>query len=867
MKIFKQKTGLIILLCAAAITAGCGGGRGGSSKNTDYIASSKEGAPWKDETAIRETLAAGNFDAAERMAKKRLETAPADPAAYYLLAKSQLGKKDILQAVKNLENAVKLQPDNKSYKDELYNSMLELSEKQMSQGMFGDAFKNAKIVRAAGFAPENSDITAIKAAAGLAARQIAMKNDNDAEETLRDLSALTEGNPEAQSMLANFLAERDRIFEAERIIKTAYQQHPNNRLANETYALIATQKGDSAKAALLATQGLEKFPESEVFKKLTGQTGTAAPMVTLEPLEEKETLEDLEKNLAYYKTIGNDSMQLKTLEKIAAYYPEKQETYLALADVSDRMGLADKAGAAISKYLEQNPESQEGKLILVRTLYQKGEYDKATAIIEALENTYPNKNAILSEKAQIFARTGKFNEAKNIWADILKDDPGNSEVLFNYAQLEMESGHAREAGQYFKKAMVNNPFNNKYRYFAGLNMMQLGQKRQAMEMWNSARAVLNTEDPYSRRILAIIGEAPAEEETPFPQSSGQLIPSTSHANTLTETGTSYQQSGVVISPSSQRTGLADPYYEALQNARTGNFEAAIPLFREALLNNPQDLNALMNLGQVYTATGNRFAAAALYAKALKVEPKNIYALKFLANAYSEIGMHTYASEVTSKAVVIYPEELDNFPQYSQNAPIINESRSFAPLAEAMLQENMLEEASKIIVEGIKADSSNLSLYTLLGDFYSKTAQYSQAKKAYESVISRDPQNPRPYIRLADLYSAINNKKEAAKQLRAASQVNFLNPDTMFEIADKFAALGYAKDSLIMLNTLKTMNLTSKHVLMLDERLGTDTKKSLEEKEEAERALLEAAEAEKLLLEAAEAGQTLPDTADTAAKNL
>jgi tetratricopeptide (TPR) repeat protein len=386
----------------------------------------------------------------------------------------------------------------------------------------------------------------------------------------------------------------------------------------------------------------------------------------------------------------------------------------------------------------------------------------------------------------------------------------------------MESGKHQEAQEYFEKAIRKEPFNHKYRYFAGINLIQSGLKEQAHALWASARSSLNSEDPYSARILRALGE----DKIANAGNSGLLAPppviGEPAAASTTPAPQVYVPSGII-----EESAVDNDYEHALEFARAGMFNEAIMYFRQVIRKNPNHFNALMNLGKVYTASGKHEVACANYLKALKIDPRNIYALRALANGYSEIGMHSLAAEITEQVRLSNPDQLVNFPKYAQRNPR-NNPRAYEPLAGAMLDEGLSAEALAVVNTGIAQQNDNNSLYLLQGDVYKSQGQYETALDAYKTALTREPQSPQPYIRMGDLFITAGQLTSAADEYHKALKAGFIDPDSMFVIADRFRQIGREIDSKRVLGQLKGMNLNQDQLKKLDERLGTNLASQPEE---------------------------------------
>ncbi|MBF0456983.1 MAG: tetratricopeptide repeat protein [Nitrospirae bacterium] len=92
--------------------------------------------------------------------------------------------------------------------------------------------------------------------------------------------------------------------------------------------------------------------------------------------------------------------------------------------------------------------------------------------------------------------------------------------------------------------------------------------------------------------------------------------------------------------------------EALIAYQKGNYKATIVILKKHLMKNPNDYEALLNLGAVYLMEGQPDKAIAAYNKALEINPNDYEASSNLGALYSSTGEHDKAIEACNKALEI-----------------------------------------------------------------------------------------------------------------------------------------------------------------------------------------------------------------------
>ncbi|MDD3145816.1 MAG: tetratricopeptide repeat protein [Candidatus Riflebacteria bacterium] len=810
---------------ATAIIATSMGGCGGKKKTNPVATKTatvmetdgeNSYSKWKENTRVRAAIDSQDFETAISLSAARIDEDPGDARAHFLLGQALLEKGELIKAQKSLAAAVKLSPEDLNFSRELNRCRAAIADAAIDKDLPSEAIEILKQLLDEGYQPAQTTKKLTKVYSRTGLKLIENGNHEEAETLLREAANVLPDEPEIKVGLANLLISKDRLMEAERILKALQETSPNNEESMIAYARLLHRMGEVDRAQQLVEKVLTIAPGNPDALALKSAFGKDVPLITVARMPETDlNLDVLQKKLKTQEQTGNLAEQKELLETITATFPGEDNAFFKLSSVCERLGQIDTATTHIEKYLQTRPDDARGQLQYARCLYQKGNHDKALEIIDRLEPTYPDKLEILSERGQVMARTGNFAQARVHWKQILNDDPEHTITLFNFGQLEMESGNHEEAAGYFEKAIRREPFNNKFRYFAGLNLIQGGQKDKAGALWEASKASLNAHDPYAARILKALGE---ETQAVAPQNLSLSAPppllnsQPSDPQNLAET--------VIIPGHVINESPADPDYErALEYARGGLFNEAIQSFKAVLTHDPDNFNALMNLGKVYTAKGQHHQATALFLKALKLDAKNIYALRALANNYSEIGMHGLAAQITDQVRVTNPSQVEGFPRYSQTS-LKNDPRSIEPLVEALLAEGLNSEALAVVQNGLTQQNELTVLHLLQGDVFKQMGQYEQALESYRNALNHDTQSPAPFIRIGDLFLASGQATAAVEEYHKALKTSFIEPDNMFIISDRFRQIGREADAKVVLGRIKGMNLNQEQLQKLDQRLGT-----------------------------------------------
>lgn len=813
----------ITFLIAAAIVSTTLGGCSGRKKNpvspvsSSSSASKSDYSSWGKSVEALTALENKEYDTVESLSRKRISDKPDDANAHFLLGQALMGQKNYRAAKKSLETACSLVPDNLNYSREYCKAVESLAKEAVDKKEYTDAISLYKKLLEKDYEPTKTESALSDIYIASAKNMIDSGNSSDAEIVLTEGANLLRKNTDLRLELANLYINDDRLMEAERLLKRLVNSNPDNSECMIAYAKLLQKMGDVNEAAEMANKALGIDPNNNEAQALKGNLDGDMPAIIFSPIDTANlSIEAINERIKFFEKSGNLAEEKKLLEYCTDNYPDENGAFYKLAEVNEKLGNIDEALKAIEKYNSSVPDSQEGMFLYAKCLNQKGQCDQALAILNKIESSYSDKLSIMNEKGQSLARKGDFAGATEIWKSVLTQNPSNADALFYLGQLSSESGKLEEASQYYESAIKQQPFNNKFKYFAGLNYIQSGKKDKAANLWSLSKSGLNPSDPYASRILRAMGEDP---ELNAPVIAGNnSIPSVSAEDANARVITIDNSNPLL--PHEVGEMPSPDYYQGLEYARSGNFVEAEKIFRQVIANEPNNFNALMNLGKIYTATSKPNIAAAIFLKALKIDSRNIHALRAVANSYSEVGMHSLASQISEQVKSNYPDQFQDFPEY-ENKAIKNDPRAIEPMAKALLQEGLYNEALAVVQGAISEQSENNNLYLLQGDIYKEMKIFDLAMDSYRQVQNADQQSPYSYIKMGDLYLAASQPNQALTEYKKAMNTTFIDPDSMFYISDRYAQMGRLNDSRSILGKLKTMNLNMEQVRKLDQRLGTN----------------------------------------------
>ena len=796
-------------------------GCGGSKKKTNPVSTNIETSDqdketftsWKSNSKIRIAMDNQDYDEAENLALEQLRENPRDGRAHFFLGKVFLLKNLPEKAEKSLMTAVELEPQNRSFLRSLSDARIALADRALANGLPGEAVNLLKKAMIKNYKSRQINEKLARSYILTAANLERDGNNTEAESLLNEAIGILPDQPEIRAKYADLLIDSGRLMEAERLLKRLVETNPSFEPGMLSYAKLLLRMGEVSASEKMVNSVLELAPGNQEALKLRNQLNQNIPIISTPEVNMAMDSESVKEQLKSLEQSGNYDQQMALLKKFVSLNPDQAWAKFELSQLTLKQGNVEGAKSLVDEFLALEPNSIDGLMLKARVLHQSGDLNEALNMLMELENLHGDKLEVLNQIGQVYAKMGKFDQAKNVWQKILDLDPNHSETLFSFGQLEMELGQHKVAQKYFEQAIHKEPFNPKFRYFAGSNLMQSGLKSEALALWESGKMYLNPEDPYGKRILLTLGE----------KSSDGLSSSPPPLSDMNGSIPSVQEEELPLVPASviEEAPTSSTYDNALQYARGGFFNEAIEGFHEVLKSDPNNFNAIMNLGKVLTATGKNSDACAYYLKAMKIDPTNIHAQRALANSYSEQGLHNFAAEITDQVRRTAPNQLQGFPRYRENHGILrNNPRAFRPLAKSFIDAGLTQEALAVVQTGRAELPESSELFLLEGEIFKSLNQFEQSLVSFKKAQEKDPQNPEPFVKIGDLYKVAGQPSQAIKEYQKALKAGFIDADTMFEIVDRFNELGREADARRVLGRLKGMNLNQKQIAKLEQHLGT-----------------------------------------------
>jgi len=219
--------------------------------------------------------------------------------------------------------------------------------------------------------------------------------------------------------------------------------------------------------------------------------------------------------------------------------------------------------------------------------------------------------------------------------------------------------------------------------------------------------------------------------------------------------------------------------EALARVESGDYQTAIRLYQQAMRLTPQYAYLPYNLGLVFQRLNRRKDAEVSYRKAIAIAPES-------ADAYNALGTLKASDGKAAEAEKDYRDALQRNPN------LLAARHNLALLLAS--DKNRQSQAIELWRENLRRSPdylpSRLSLAETLADSGDRTGAIEQ----YRQVLAAKPSYAGARVALADLLAKSGDADGAIQELREASQTNPQNAAVLEQIGDIEAARGRSAEA-------------------------------------------------------------------------
>jgi tetratricopeptide (TPR) repeat protein len=415
-------------------------------------------------------LLAGKFAEAKTFALRALAKNDKDKEvrARVLLGHATAGLKDVDSAIKEFEEAIRLDPQQSGIYTGLAGLMADAGDREAAERIYKQAIA--------------ADGGSMPARLALAQFYWAATRIADAEVVLKAAHEVKPADPQVNVMLGLFYQATRRVPEAEPYLQAAAQDNPRLKLLLADYYLARNRYPDAV--AVLKPLSSERSVGAQVGMRLAGiaqlqghgddAVSLIDEAIKLDPrsapalaaksdiLRQQNRLDEattvVEAALAanpnsaevhfvrgrVLQARGSLQQAEKAFERVLELNPRAAAARLELARMSVRAG-SDKAVPLAQDAAAAEPRSLDAQLTLTRAWLVKGEYDKAQERLEQLLRAVPNAAAVHAQLGTLFLAKKTPIAARNAYMRALELDSMQLEAAQGLTRLDFAAGKNVEA--------------------------------------------------------------------------------------------------------------------------------------------------------------------------------------------------------------------------------------------------------------------------------------------------------------------------------------------------------------------------------------------------------------------------------------
>lgn len=393
-------------------------------------------------------LMAGQFEDAQARADKALAVDAKSVDALILRANALAGLKKMDEALKQAEEAVRADPSKGTAYSAVGALRLMRGERAKAESLFREAVER--------------DAKSVPAKLALAQFLWATGRRNEAEAQMKAVIELEPQNVLAHRGLALFALESGRIGEAEPHVKALANAMPNGQLVLADYYL---NSGRSAEAVPIldraASPGSSTFVGAKLrlaaMARAKGETAEAA-MVVGQALEKEpsnpEALVMKAALLAEQKKLGE---AISTARVAAESNPGSAVAHFALGRLQGQHGDFDEAIKSFTKVVQLNPQVVAADLALSQLHLALRHLPDAESFARSAMTKAPNLLDARLALAKVQLAKGNSGEAEPILRDIVARAPKSAVAHAQLGRLELAKKNGKAARAAFERALTLSP--------------------------------------------------------------------------------------------------------------------------------------------------------------------------------------------------------------------------------------------------------------------------------------------------------------------------------------------------------------------------------------------------------------------------
>ena len=389
--------------------------------------------------------------------------------------------------------------------------------------------------------------------------------------------------------------------------------------------------------------------------------------------------------------------------------PESVRGYIALAEVTERMGDAPGAEAVLRDGLAVHPDDLALFGALARSRRERGDRVGEIGIYREVLEAHEDHHATLLAMAEAQIALGQEEEANATLERIETAHPGDLRTLLQLGFRSFEAGDYEAAEHRFGRALAQQPEQHEVAYFLGVVQRRMGKDAEAIQT---------------------LDRIPADHER--------------YADGRVQVAGIYEQNGDFAGAQLEveRAREVEPsrpldLYAASLRAQGGDVAGAIAFLEEMLDESPEDAEVLYNIGVIHGEAKNVDEAIRYMRIVLGLNPDHASALNYVGYTFAERGENLDEAEaMIERALELRPED----GYITDSLGWVYYMRARPLLAEGNLQEAhlWLGRAIDELERAAELTGGDPVISEHLGDVHLALGDKQRALEYYEEAMRLEP---------------------------------------------------------------------------------------------------------------------------------
>jgi tetratricopeptide (TPR) repeat protein len=632
-------------------------------------------------------LLSGQFVKAKERAEKVLTADAKNVRARVLLGNATAGLKDIDTAIKEFEEALRLDPQQSGIYTGLATLKATAGDRESAERIFKQAIE--------------ADPQSALAKLALAQFYWSGERLEDAERLMKEAHTLQSHDPQVNLTLALFYQATHRPAEAEPFLREAASGSDDRRvtLMLADYYMAHNRRPDATKLLepLAADKrwGVMANIRLAALAQLDGRPADALAIIDRAVAIEPNNSSALAAKSELLRQQNNLDEAVKVADAAVAANSQSAEAQLVRGRVLRAKGSVEKAEEAFNEALrlnpragaarvelaqlrigsrandavavaeeaaKANPENLDARMTLARALTQKREFDKAQVILDELVRTAPRMPAVHAQMGALLTVKRDLPGARAAFNRALELDPVRLEALAGLTALDMAAGQRDAALARVDAALARAPKNT------GLLVLAANAHASSRNFSRAEQlAIAAVEaDPNALAAYSLLGRVYLAEKK-LDAARGQFEKIAARQDrpvaALTVIGTidmlqnrnaEAQQTFERVLKLDPKAGVAANNLSWLYLEYGGSVDLALHLAEVAKTALPDSPEVNDTLGWAHYKKGSMLDAISALRRSLELDPKSATTIYHLALAYEKSGDVREARAIMTRYLQIDP---------------------------------------------------------------------------------------------------------------------------------------------------------------------------------------------------------------------